>query len=88
MALENIEFLLLYLFLNSYTFLENYPPKSEVLLSMGRKGSEEFNCISGLAQNDQHKKYEPCKKRFFDRFLNLFDQQLLTALVFSGLSGC
>ena len=50
MTLVKVEFLYFVLFLKLKTFLNNYPPKSLVLVSMGRTGYWSFACISGYAQ--------------------------------------
>ena len=38
------------------TFVENYPSKSEILVSIGRAGYIKFLCIKGNTQNFLHEK--------------------------------
>ena len=47
-------------FFETLTFLENYPPKYEVLVSISGTGCGSFDCISGDAFF-LHKKFDPGK---------------------------
>ena len=61
-------------FLNFSVFLENYPNKSEGLISIDGTGCLEL-LYTALPKYSNTNKYGPWKKknRFFDRFLKLFD---------------
>ena len=75
MTLRKVNFSILTVFSNHLAFLENYPPNSEIWVSIGGTGCGELTCYSGYAQIFSEKSYDSEKSilRGFDRFWKLTD---------------
>ena len=76
MTLRKVNFSIFTVFSNHLAFLENYPPNSEIWVSIGGTGCGELTCYSGYAQFFSEKSYDSQKSQFYE-FLTVFGNLLI-----------